>query len=53
MTKYEYMQLAIELARKGMGRTAPNPMVGCVIVIMRSAMLCCAVRKTSREQISM
>ncbi len=32
MTKYEYMQLAIELARKGMGRTAPNPMVGCVIV---------------------
>lgn len=32
MTKYEYMQLAIELAKKGIGHTSPNPMVGCVIV---------------------
>lgn len=32
MTKYEYMQLAIELAKKGMGYTSPNPMVGCVVV---------------------
>lgn len=32
MTKYEYMQLAIELARKGLGYTSPNPMVGCVVV---------------------
>lgn len=32
MTKYEYMQLAIELAKKGMGHTSPNPMVGCVVV---------------------
>ena len=27
-----YMQRCIELARKGMGHVAPNPMVGCVIV---------------------
>lgn len=32
MTKYEYMQLAIELAKKGLGHTSPNPMVGCVVV---------------------
>ena len=32
MTKQEYMQLALELAKKGMGRTSPNPMVGCVVV---------------------
>lgn len=32
MTKYDYMQLAIELAKKGMGHTSPNPMVGCVVV---------------------
>lgn len=32
MTKYEYMQLALELARKGLGHTSPNPMVGCVVV---------------------
>ncbi|MDY3908230.1 MAG: bifunctional diaminohydroxyphosphoribosylaminopyrimidine deaminase/5-amino-6-(5-phosphoribosylamino)uracil reductase RibD [Eubacterium sp.] len=32
MTKYEYMQLAIELAKKGTGHTSPNPMVGCVVV---------------------
>ena len=28
----EYMKLALELAEKGMGWTAPNPMVGAVIV---------------------
>ena len=27
-----YMAQALELAEKGRGRTAPNPMVGCVIV---------------------
>lgn len=27
-----YMRRAIEIARKGMGRTSPNPMVGCVVV---------------------
>ncbi len=32
MTKYEYMQLAIDLARKGTGHTSPNPLVGCVVV---------------------
>lgn len=32
MTKQEYMRLAIELAKKGLGRTSPNPMVGCVVV---------------------
>ena len=32
MTKQGYMQLALELAKKGMGRTSPNPMVGCVVV---------------------
>ncbi|MFQ5500096.1 MAG: bifunctional diaminohydroxyphosphoribosylaminopyrimidine deaminase/5-amino-6-(5-phosphoribosylamino)uracil reductase RibD [Candidatus Zixiibacteriota bacterium] len=28
----EYMQLALDLAERGRGRTAPNPMVGAVIV---------------------
>lgn len=28
----EYMQRAIEVARANVGRTAPNPCVGCVIV---------------------
>lgn len=32
MTDRDYMQRAIELARKGMGWTNPNPMVGAVIV---------------------
>ena len=32
MTKYEYMELALKLAKKGLGRTSPNPMVGCVVV---------------------
>ncbi len=27
-----YMQRCLDLARKGLGNTAPNPMVGCVIV---------------------
>ena len=30
--KEEYMRRALEIARKGMGKVAPNPMVGCVIV---------------------
>ncbi|MDR0822835.1 MAG: bifunctional diaminohydroxyphosphoribosylaminopyrimidine deaminase/5-amino-6-(5-phosphoribosylamino)uracil reductase RibD [Endomicrobium sp.] len=28
----KYMKVAIELAKKGYGKAAPNPMVGCVIV---------------------
>lgn len=32
MTGEEYMRRAIQLAQKGMGWTAPNPMVGAVIV---------------------
>ena len=28
----KYMQRALDLAKKGEGRTSPNPMVGCVIV---------------------
>lgn len=33
MTKNEeYMRLALDLAKKGMGHTSPNPMVGCVVV---------------------
>lgn len=32
MTKYEYMQLALEIAKKGIGHTSPNPMVGCIVV---------------------
>ncbi len=30
--KEKYMKQAIELAKKGMGYTSPNPMVGCVVV---------------------
>ena len=32
MTDAEYMTLALELAKKGMGLVSPNPMVGAVIV---------------------
>lgn len=32
MLKEEYMALALELAKKGIGRVHPNPMVGAVIV---------------------
>ena len=28
----EYMNLAIKLAKKGMGSVSPNPLVGCVVV---------------------
>ncbi|MFA7059985.1 MAG: bifunctional diaminohydroxyphosphoribosylaminopyrimidine deaminase/5-amino-6-(5-phosphoribosylamino)uracil reductase RibD [Pedobacter sp.] len=31
-TDISYMKRALTLARKGIGRTAPNPVVGCVIV---------------------
>ncbi|MCX7743117.1 MAG: bifunctional diaminohydroxyphosphoribosylaminopyrimidine deaminase/5-amino-6-(5-phosphoribosylamino)uracil reductase RibD [Flavobacteriales bacterium] len=34
-----YMQRCLELARKGIGYTAPNPMVGCVIVDMNQNIL--------------
>ena len=32
MTKEDYMSIALEEAKKGMGFTNPNPMVGAVIV---------------------
>ena len=32
MTKEDYMSVALEEAKKGMGFTNPNPMVGAVIV---------------------
>ncbi len=32
MAETEYMRRALELAKEGMGRTNPNPMVGCVVV---------------------
>ncbi|MDD2877900.1 MAG: bifunctional diaminohydroxyphosphoribosylaminopyrimidine deaminase/5-amino-6-(5-phosphoribosylamino)uracil reductase RibD [Acidiphilium sp.] len=32
MTDADYMRAAIALARRGLGETAPNPSVGCVIV---------------------
>lgn len=32
MTDIDYMRLAIELAKNGLGFVSPNPMVGCVIV---------------------
>ena len=31
-TDEAYMRRCIELAANGRGRTAPNPMVGCVVV---------------------
>ncbi len=35
MNDAEYMRLALALAEQGRGWTAPNPMVGAVIVIGR------------------
>ena len=32
MNDADYMSLALELARRGMGWTSPNPMVGAVLV---------------------
>ena len=32
MTPEEYMQIAIEEAKKGSGFTSPNPLVGAVLV---------------------
>ena len=32
MTDESYIKLAIEIAKKGMGSVAPNPLVGCVII---------------------
>ncbi|MFQ6002741.1 MAG: bifunctional diaminohydroxyphosphoribosylaminopyrimidine deaminase/5-amino-6-(5-phosphoribosylamino)uracil reductase RibD [Candidatus Zixiibacteriota bacterium] len=32
MTKEQYMKLTFKLAKKGMGRTSPNPLVGAVVV---------------------
>lgn len=32
LNKCDYMQRAIALAKRGMGHTSPNPMVGCVVV---------------------
>ena len=36
--KQEYMELAIELAKKGTGAVNPNPLVGAVIVKDRGIM---------------
>lgn len=32
MTDESYIKLAVELAKKGMGKVSPNPLVGCVII---------------------
>ncbi len=32
MTDESYIQLAIEIAKKGVGEVSPNPLVGCIIV---------------------
>ena len=32
LTDEYYMRMALDLSRRGMGRTTPNPMVGCVLV---------------------
>ncbi len=32
MTDESYIQLAIEIAKKGIGEVSPNPLVGCIIV---------------------
>ena len=32
MIDEDYMKLALRLARRGLGKTSPNPMVGAVIV---------------------
>lgn len=32
MTDESYIQLAIEIAKKGMGNVSPNPLVGCLII---------------------
>ena len=31
-TPEDYMQMVLELARRGEGKVSPNPMVGCVVV---------------------
>jgi diaminohydroxyphosphoribosylaminopyrimidine deaminase / 5-amino-6-(5-phosphoribosylamino)uracil reductase len=31
-TDREYMRQALELARRGLGQTYPNPAVGCILV---------------------
>lgn len=31
VTDYHFMRLALRLARRGLGRTSPNPMVGAVL----------------------
>jgi len=32
LTDESYIKLSIELAKKGMGKVSPNPLVGCVII---------------------
>lgn len=34
-----YMNICLELARKGVGRTSPNPLVGCVIIDKHGKMI--------------
>ena len=56
MTDEEYMREAIELAERGRGWTAPNPVVGAVIVKekhMRSAMRSQTAGRTRQERRSM
>ena len=32
MTDESYIQLALEIAKKGTGEVSPNPLVGCILV---------------------
>lgn len=44
----QWMRLAIYYARQGLGRTAPNPSVGCVIVNNGSVVAACRTSNNGR-----